>query len=104
MWVKPGHFKYSSANPEAWRSFCGAHGVPVSPPSYSCIILLMTLPPFTLDIFKTIEYRIFILSLFYMKIAWEPCAAKGTKSYSRHLSAFEQFYHFVPNQNSRQIG
>ena len=26
------HFKYLSANMEAWRPFCGAHGVPAPPP------------------------------------------------------------------------
>ena len=28
-----GHLKYSSANTEAWRPFCGAHGDPAAPPS-----------------------------------------------------------------------
>jgi len=30
--VAPGHFKNSSANPEAWRPFFGAHGVTAPPP------------------------------------------------------------------------
>ena len=31
--VAPGHFKYSSANAEAWRPFYGALNGPAPPPS-----------------------------------------------------------------------
>ena len=33
--VAPGHFKYSSANTEAWRPFCRAHGGSAPPPSWA---------------------------------------------------------------------
>lgn len=33
MVTVPGHIKYLIANPEVWKSFRGAHGVPAAPPS-----------------------------------------------------------------------
>ena len=33
--VAPGHFKYSSANTEAWRPFCRAYGGSAPPPSWA---------------------------------------------------------------------